>query len=315
MTALLLLLACTEPEPPPPAPAAAAEPAPAAAEPSPAKRPLPSHCTHPLGLLAQQAAMAVDQATLDALGPLSIAEERALGQALAEQTLQRIGASVHPAATARAAAVLERLDAAFPERRFPHRVRVLDDPGLGAVALPGGEILLRKGLIDTMVDDDDQLAAVIGHEVAHVELRHAGAVYQYLAAMPELREDAPGELLVLARHGFSATQELEADRLGVTLAWLAGYDPARAVALWEKDWPAPGEPSPLVARAMPAIALLDTPDGQRTVRDMALGLGVPVEELLPEGTTGTLVALMASHPPAAVRACVMRDTVAWLQMP
>ena len=120
-----------------------------------------------------------------------------------------------------------------------------------AFVLPGAHVGVTVGLMD-LAANDDQLAAVIGHEAAHVVARHAAERQSQSAASRVLlagAEAAAGESSQLGRglkaYGddasllafllpFSRKHELEADRLGVDYMQRAGYRPREAVALWRK---------------------------------------------------------------------------------
>lgn len=130
-------------------------------------------------------------------------------------------------------------------------VVVFEESSLNAFALPGKKIGVHSGLIN-LVDNQDQLAAVIGHEVGHVLARHSNerlsqetAMSQGLAmvqavAQPQsaLGQTAMGLLGVGAQYGvllpFSRTHESEADTIGLDLMARAGFDPRQSIYLWQK---------------------------------------------------------------------------------
>ena len=126
---------------------------------------------------------------------------------------------------------------------------VFESNDANAFVLPGGRMGVTTGLL-RLVRNDDQLAAVIGHEVAHTAARHAAERYSQTAAASIALQGAQGALGSGSRVGqavsafggagaqlgfllpFSRQHELEADRLGVDYMQRAGYDPREAVALW-----------------------------------------------------------------------------------
>jgi predicted Zn-dependent protease len=134
-------------------------------------------------------------------------------------------------------------------------VVVFEDESPNAFALPGNKIGIHTGML-TLVDNQDQLAAVIGHEVGHVLAKHSNerasqemAVNQGMAMIqaissPQsaLGQTAFGLLGVGAEYGilmpYSREQESEADIIGVDLmAKLmakSGFDPKQSVILWQK---------------------------------------------------------------------------------
>lgn len=130
-------------------------------------------------------------------------------------------------------------------------VVVFADDSLNAFALPGNKIGVHTGLIK-LVDNQDQLAAVIGHEVGHVLARHSNermsqktAVSQGIALISAVSAptSALGQLAVSslgigAQYGiilpFSRTHESEADIIGLDLMAKAGFDPRQSINLWQK---------------------------------------------------------------------------------
>ena len=125
-------------------------------------------------------------------------------------------------------------------------VQVFADDDANAFALPGGKIGVYTGLLK-VARSQDQLAAVIGHEVAHVLSRHANervsTAYTAEAAMTAVGASGmvSPQLMGLMGLGtqvgvllpFSRTQESEADILGLDLMARAGFDPRQSIALWQ----------------------------------------------------------------------------------
>jgi predicted Zn-dependent protease len=123
---------------------------------------------------------------------------------------------------------------------------VFEDAAPNAFVLPSGKIGVTTALL-TLVRNDDQLAAVIGHEVGHVVARHAAERYSNSAIASvgvQAAQGVAGDYGAQARtvtglfaqYGallpFSRRDELEADRLGVDYLAAAGFRPSEAVALW-----------------------------------------------------------------------------------
>lgn len=141
-------------------------------------------------------------------------------------------------------------------------VVVFDEEVVNAFALPGGRIGVYQGLL-SVAETPDQLAAVMGHEVAHVLAQHANervsqnlAVNQTLALLEDwmasnntaYRQQAMGLLGVGAQVGvllpFSRVHESEADEIGQVLMAKAGFDPRASVTLWRNMGKAGGEAPP-----------------------------------------------------------------------
>jgi beta-barrel assembly-enhancing protease len=127
----------------------------------------------------------------------------------------------------------ERL-ASDAHRRLPYQFHYI--PGLyfiNAFALPGGHVYVGGGLLDLM-DSEDELAAVIGHEIEHIDHHHCAERVQREQA---LRRIPLGGLVALPievfEAGYSKDQELEADREGTRLAVGAGYSANGALRVFE----------------------------------------------------------------------------------
>ncbi len=130
--------------------------------------------------------------------------------------------------------------------RWLWEVNVIASDQVNAWCMPGGKIAVYTGLIEKLKIGDDELAAVIGHEIAHALREHARermsrqmATGIGLAAIEILTGVRLGDLgQMLAQSMFvlpnSRENEQEADRIGVELAARAGYDPRAAVTLWNK---------------------------------------------------------------------------------
>lgn len=115
--------------------------------------------------------------------------------------------------------------------------RVVNSPILNAFALPGGYVYVTRGLL-AYLNSEAELAGVIGHEIGHVNARHAVRQYTQSASyqiasqvlsifVPEARNIGQlTDIIFLGiSRGYSREYELEADQLGIKYAALAGYDP------------------------------------------------------------------------------------------
>ncbi len=158
--------------------------------------------------------------------------------------------STDPKYTSRMARVAPKIIRAAGGNPAEWEVQVFDSDQLNAFALPGGKIGFYTGILDLM-ENDDQIAAVMGHEVAHVELEHsmkrAGRSNQ-LAVLGGAVSVAAGQTAnpqawmqiygLGASVGnalpFSRSHETEADKKGLRYMAAAGYNPYEAVRFWEK---------------------------------------------------------------------------------
>ena len=130
------------------------------------------------------------------------------------------------------------------------QVRVFQDDSANAFALPGGYVGVNTGLL-AITENQDQLAAVIGHEIGHVMAHHANerastqsATNIGLSVLSSAAglEGAGGQQVMAAlglgaQYGillpFSRSHESEADVIGLQLMAQAGFDPRSSVALWQ----------------------------------------------------------------------------------
>jgi len=127
-------------------------------------------------------------------------------------------------------------------------VNLIDAPAINAFCMPGGKIAVYTGLIKALNPTDDELAAIIGHEIAHALLEHGRArmeahllksVGVSLAAsyfgLSTLSANALNQAATVAISlPYSRKHEVDSDVVGIELAARAGYDPRAAITVWEK---------------------------------------------------------------------------------
>ena len=137
-------------------------------------------------------------------------------------------------------------------------VNVISSPEVNAWCMPGGKIAVYTGLIEKLGVTDEELAAVMGHEIAHALREHGrerasqqaaqNAVIGIGAALLGIGEAGASLVNVVADvtigMPYSREFEIEADRIGVELAARAGYDPRAAITLWQKMGQAGGSAPP-----------------------------------------------------------------------
>lgn len=185
--------------------------------------------------------------------------------------------------------------AAVSDRRLPYEFVVLNSSVPNAWALPGGKIAINRGLL-TALDNEAELAAVLGHEIVHAAARHGAksqergillqlgmVAAQVGVAMSDVGATA-GNLIVggaglgaaLTATKYGRDAELEADHYGMIYMKRAGYDPQGAVTLQEKF-----------------VKLAEEKGGKQ----------------------GWLEGLFASHPPSPERVALNKATLAELGNP
>ncbi len=173
-----------------------------------------------------------------------------MGLAAYDDIQKKQSRDADPRANAYVRCVANAITAALPDGAQAWEVTLFRDASANAFALPGGKIGVNSGLLK-VATGPDQLATVIGHEVAHVLARHSGerlsnqtlvdtglqAAQAISGAMTPAKQQLMGLLGVGAQVGvllpFSRTQESEADLLGLDLMARAGFDPQHSVTLWQ----------------------------------------------------------------------------------
>ena len=170
---------------------------------------------------------------------LSDAEEIKIGDELAQRIAGETRAPSSPQEQAMQAYVAEvgARVVVHTQRQLPYRFHYLPEAYLvNAFSLPGGHVYIGAGLIQLM-DSEDELAAVLGHEVEHIDRYHCVERYQVEARARRMRLGVVGDLVQLPleifQAGYTKDQELEADREGTRLAVEAGYSPLGAIQVFE----------------------------------------------------------------------------------
>lgn len=128
---------------------------------------------------------------------------------------------------------------------FQWQMNVIRSPEMNAWAMPGGKMAVYTGMVERLQLTDDEIAAVIGHEMTHALLEHSKKAIggQMLTGIGGMilagTTGIDGNLVglgsdLLADKPFSRYQEHEADAGGVRLMALAGYNPQAAISVWQK---------------------------------------------------------------------------------
>lgn len=188
----------------------------------------------------------VDRAALNKQSGLLY--KQTLGDAEKTQALNR-----SPEAVGRVRAIAHRIipqvGAFRPDaRNWQWEINVINSKELNAWCMPGGKIAVYTGLIEQMKATDDELAQVMGHEIAHALREHAwerasrqataGLGLSIVGIVLGVGQDGVDLASTVYNVTFqlpnSREHETEADRIGIELAARAGYDPRAAVTLWQK---------------------------------------------------------------------------------
>lgn len=209
-----------------------------------------------LALLMLVVVPAVGCSTNEATGrsqflPLSWEEEVQLGEQAAPEFIEQSGGELPATGVVNHVRTMGRRLASYSERPdIEWEFHVLDSQVINAFALPGGKVFISRGLMAQM-DNDAQLAGVIGHEIGHVTARHGnermgkallaqGALLAVGVAGAVSDEEwmqvlgvgtAVGGQLFLLK--YSRSNEIEADELGVRYMARAGYNPVGQIQVMQ----------------------------------------------------------------------------------
>jgi len=191
----------------------------------------------------------------------SIEDEKKLGEKFLHAVLQQLRLVEDPEVVSYVSRVGETIVAHLEVHTFPYHFYVVDSSALNAFAAPAGHVFINRGLIEIM-DDEGELAAILGHEIAHVQSRH---IAQRVARAQKLNIAALGGLLAgilvggeagaaviagsqagatSAMLNYSRQDEEEADRKGLRYLEAADYHGEDFVTIMKKmgqdSWKAGG---------------------------------------------------------------------------
>lgn len=175
---------------------------------------------------------------------LSRSDEMALGQQSDAEITATYGIYPDPVLSQYITEVGKKLAAVSHQPDLEFRFRVLDSPVVNAFAVPGGFVYMTRGIL-AYLNDEAELAGVMGHEIGHITARHSARMYSQAqiaqaglvlgAALSKTFRQFAG----LAQAGltvlflsFSREHERQADDLGVLYASKAGYDGSRMASMF-----------------------------------------------------------------------------------
>ena len=178
----------------------------------------------------------------------SMEKEMALGKQLAQEVVRQAKVQDDPQISEYVNRICQNL-ARASDAIVPITCQVIEGETPNAFALPGGFIFIYTGLLK-IADEEDETAAAIAHEIAHVAARHmtkqaTKSAIVNAASIPVSILLGGGPAAVLARQGaglgvpavflhFTRKDETEADYLGLQYMYAAGYDPNGAISIFEK---------------------------------------------------------------------------------
>jgi predicted Zn-dependent protease len=203
-------------------------------------------------ILAVQGCATVPYTERKQIMMVSESEEAELGAAIFKEVKQGSKVSSDARMQAMVSEVGRRIAAAADRPEYKWEFTVIEDKSVNAFALPGGKVAFHTGIMP-VCQDESGIAAVMGHEVAHVLARHgsermsqqqalsvggAALMAAFSGSAPLVREGVLQAYGLGAQVGvmlpYSRSHELEADKIGMILMAKAGYDPRQSVSFWER---------------------------------------------------------------------------------
>ncbi|MFA5096524.1 MAG: Maf family nucleotide pyrophosphatase [Candidatus Omnitrophota bacterium] len=172
-------------------------------------------------------------------------KEVAMGKAIDREIRKQYRPVDDPLVQKRVEEIGKKIAAICDRKEIDYYFYVIDDDQINAVSLPGGYVYVFKGLVNK-VSSDDELAGVIGHEIAHIVARHSIKRLQgqqLYSVLRVLTAAAPGSgdagtaadmAITQLMLGYSREDELLADQLGARYSGLAGYDPHGMMSFLDK---------------------------------------------------------------------------------
>lgn len=170
--------------------------------------------------------------------------EVSLGNDMAKQISSEMKLLDDPVRQKRLEAIGARIAAVSDRQDLKYYFKIVKDKEFNAFAIPGGTVYVNNGLIDAA--NDNELAAVLGHEVGHIAARHsvkrlqAVLGYQLISSIA-LGLTGQGQVIQavdvvfnVVTLGYSRKDEYLADKLGVKYAKAAGFDPHGMVTFFQK---------------------------------------------------------------------------------
>ncbi|MBU1230340.1 MAG: M48 family metallopeptidase [Proteobacteria bacterium] len=185
---------------------------------------------------------------------ISEGQETQLGLQAAQDVMKKEKESNDQIQAERVRRIGRRIAVAANKPDYKWEFHLIEKDTVNAFCLPGGKVFVYTGILE-LATTNDELAAIMGHEIAHALERHGGERMS-MALMAQMGGQAASIALgagsanpavaqvfsqaygIGTQVGFllphSRTQESEADEVGMILAAKAGYEPAGALTLWQK---------------------------------------------------------------------------------
>lgn len=177
---------------------------------------------------------------------VSVEFERELGDGVIEQLIASEPVCDDPTLRRSIDDIVTRLRSGLPDQRYDFRVTIVDDTLVNALAVPGGAMVVFRGLLRSSASPEE-LAGVLAHEMQHVQLRHGTrALMRQLPLLMGGGSDAAAILGVLGALSYARADEEEADEEGMRLITAARVDPRGMISFFDKLEQIAGPGSPVL---------------------------------------------------------------------
>jgi predicted Zn-dependent protease len=176
--------------------------------------------------------------TLDIVFPISSADEKQVGMQSHKEQQKKLK-FVNDARLQKLRALLAQIKPHIFRKEAKYQVFLIEDKAINAFTTIGGYIYVTTGIMNAL-QNDDELAIVLGHEIGHNEAAHTKRFLQRSA--PAIIAGKQGgdaiqvcvNILSMTLIAFNQPQELEADRYGFYFAYKAGYNPLLGLEFWKR---------------------------------------------------------------------------------
>ncbi|MBI2471817.1 MAG: M48 family metalloprotease [Planctomycetes bacterium] len=169
--------------------------------------------------------IADDNWQLDDSAELSDAEEIELGKSVNEYIRHQFYLCNDPELNKELNGITQRLTAVSDRKTLPFACDIIQSYSINAFSAPGGHIYVTEGLLK-FAETEDEIAGIIGHEVAHASLRHVSKLYREFIEIISQREKGTDSVATLLLFNCHLEEfEQEADTAGVLYAQKAGFSP------------------------------------------------------------------------------------------
>lgn len=171
-------------------------------------------------------------------------KEIAIGRNVAKAVAEKYKFCQEPSLNEKIRRIGQKITSVCDRKELIYHFYIIDDKTVNAFSLPGGFVYIFRGLLDKL-KTDDEIAFVLGHEVGHIVARHAikrlqAAMASNLLLIASTQVKSSGNLpqgvylaLISLMSGYSQEDEFLADKLGITYAERAGYNPQAGIKVLE----------------------------------------------------------------------------------